>query len=221
MSANGKATELTQGHVLHWPGRVVTALDLQRQLNGHREIIVPARAVFTPSAAEHLREKGIRITRQQADAKDKKTSTAKPWGFAQDRPHAAVRIALQALAREGVMVQELTTDRGSDPCGWARGLAECIARGECQGGVLFCEDPGLVCCVANKLAGLRAVAIVTISQAARASLTLGVNLAAVEMPGRTDFELRQILRTLCVPGAITCPEGVASMLKELDGHAHR
>jgi len=65
------------------------------------------------------------------------------------------------------------------------------------------------------------MAIVTVAQAARAALTLGTNLAAVEMPGRTFFEVRQILRTLCLPGAAACPDGVALTLRELDGHAHR
>jgi hypothetical protein len=56
--------------------------------------------------------------------------------------------------------------------------------------------------------------------AARATLSLAANLLAVEMPGRTFFEVRQILRTLiAAPGA--CPGGVACTLRELDGHAHR
>jgi hypothetical protein len=42
----------------------------------------------------------------------------------------------------------------------------------------------------------------------------------VEMPGRTFFEVRQILRTLLGNGT-TCPDGVACTLRELDGHAHR
>ena len=105
-------------------------------------------------------------------------------------------------------------------CDWARTLAECVGRGDCRGGVVFCEDPGLVCCVANKVAGLRAVAVSTIGQAARATLTLNANLLAVEMPGRTYFEVRQILRTLCV-SARACPDAIACTLRELDGHAHR
>jgi ribose 5-phosphate isomerase RpiB len=87
--------------------------------------------------------------------------------------------------------------------------------------VLFCHDPGLVCCVANKLPGLRAAAVLTVAQAARATLQLGANLVAVEMPGRTFFEVRQILRTVCLSPAIACPAGVACTLQELDGHAHR
>jgi hypothetical protein len=95
-----------------------------------------------------------------------------------------------------------------------------VGRAECLGGILFCRDAGLVCCVANKLPGLRAVAVASVAQAARATLAVGANLVAVEMPGRTFFEVRQILRTLCQAGA-ACPSGLACSLQELDGHAHR
>ena len=78
-----------------------------------------------------------------------------------------------------------------------------------------------MCCVANKVPGLRAVAVTTVSQAARATLTLGANLVAVEMPSRTFFEMRQILGALCRITEPVCPPGVACTLQELDGHAHR
>jgi hypothetical protein len=52
-------------------------------------------------------------------------------------------------------------------------------------------------------------------------LALGANLIAVEVPGRTFFEVRQIVRTLCQAGTPVCPAGVSCTLTELDGHAHR
>jgi ribose 5-phosphate isomerase RpiB len=142
------------------------------------------------------------------------------WGCGQDRPHPLVQSALQALAREGLDIRAWPLLGDDLPCRWAKALAECLGRGECAGGVLFCADPGLVCCVANKVPGLRAVPVTTIGQAARATLTLSANLLAVEMPGRTFFEVRQILRTL-MTAPTHCPDGVACTLKELDGHAHR
>jgi ribose 5-phosphate isomerase RpiB len=87
--------------------------------------------------------------------------------------------------------------------------------------VIFCSDAGLLCCVANKVAGLRAAPANTVAQAARATLSLGANLIAVEMPGRTFFEVRQIIRTCCLAAPPACPAGVACTLQELDGHAHR
>jgi hypothetical protein len=146
---------------------------------------------------------------------------ATTWGYGQDRPHVMVACAVQALRREGLAVRELPTPGKELPCRWARAVAECVATGECAGGVLFCADPGLVCCVANKVPGLRAVAVTTVDQAARATLTLAANLLVVEMPGRTFFEVRQILRTLCAVRPAVCPDGVACTLRELDGHAHR
>src|SRR5262249_39731174 len=137
------------------------------------------------------------------------------WSYGQDRPYVMVQSAVLHLAREGLTLREFPP-LGSDlPCRWAQAAAECLARGEGSGGVIFCDDPGLVSCVANKVPGLRAVPVSTVGQAARASLTLAANLLVVEMPGRTFFEIRQMLRLLFT-GAAVCPDGVAGTLRELD-----
>jgi hypothetical protein len=85
--------------------------------------------------------------------------------------------------------------------------------------VLFCGDACLACCIANKVPGVRAAAVWTVSQAARALEEFGANLLVVEMADRTYFECKELLR-LCRAGA-DCPPGVACVLEELDGHAHR
>ncbi len=205
------------GQVLHWPKRVLSAEDLARNLNGHRELVLSPRAVVTPLAAEQLRSNGVRISREAAE---KKSATRPLWGYGQERPFPVVQTAVQALDREGAELKELPAQDGLT-CRWAKALAECVQRGECGGGVVFCSDPGLVCCVANKVAGLRAVPVTTVLQAARATLALGANLLAVELPGRTFFEVRQILRTVCLCDGPACPGPVAETLRELDGHAHR
>ncbi len=138
---------------------------------------------------------------------------------AEERPYPMVRAVLASAAREGLRLREFPAVGDGLLCRWAKAVAECVARGECAGGVVFCDDPALVCCVANKLPGLRAAAVATVAQAARATLTLGANLLAVEAPGRTYFELRQMVRLLCA-GSV-CPDGPADTLRELDGHAHR
>jgi hypothetical protein len=219
MDANGQARNGTPDRrVLRWPGRVLTAEDLRRSLNGEGELVLSPRAVITPLAADELRTNGIRIRRQPAE---ERPAGKGMWGFTQERPHPVVTSAVRAAERDGLWLKELPADGADLPCRWARALAECVASGACQGGVLFCQDPGLVCCVANKVAGLRAAAVVTVAQAARAALTLGANLIAVEMPGRTFFEVRQMFRILCTSEGPVCPPGAACTLKELDGHAHR
>lgn len=220
MDENGQIGHSSaDGQVLCWPGRVLAAEDVRRSMNGQREVLVADGTVITPLALDQLRASGVRIRRQTASPEEKQRTG---WGYAQERPYPSVLSAVQALQREGLAFKELKAEGGADrPCRWARAMALCVASGECHGGVVFCRDPGLVCCVANKVAGLRAAAVGSVTQAARARLTLGANLLAVEMPGRTFFEVRQILRTLCRPGEGTCPAGVACTLQELDGHAHR
>jgi ribose 5-phosphate isomerase RpiB len=218
MDANGRVTNERHVRVLNWPGRVLTASDVRRALNGHRQVRVPRQTIVTPLAAEELRANGILVTREEPQEQQ---AAPRTWGHAQQRPYPMVHSAVQAARREGARVTEWPVASGGTLAGWARALAECVARGDCCGGVIFCDDPGLVCCVANKVGGLRAVPVVTVAQAARATLTLGANLLAVEMPGRTFFEIRQILRILCCPAGAACPPGVACTLEELDGHAHR
>ena len=207
MNANGQA--------LRWTGRVLAYDDVRRRLNGHGELILSPSTIVTPLAEDQLREQGVRIIRETA-----KPQAAKPaWGVAQERAHPLIDSAVRSLEREGVALRPLPACDGLD-CRWAQAIGACVQRGDCCGGVIFCGDPGLICCVANKTTGVRAVAVTTVSQAARATLTLGANVLAVEMPGRTFFEIRQILRTLCLTTA-ACPPDVACTLQELDGHAHR
>jgi hypothetical protein len=218
MGANGQLPEpAADGQVLRWNRRVLTAADLQQSLNGQRELVLPRHAIITPLAADELRARGVRVTSQATE------STAPPrsaWGVAQDRTYPEVAGALQAVRREGSLLNEMHSC--SEPCCvWSRALAQCVAHGECTGAIVFCKDPGLVCCVANKVAGLRAVTIASIAQARQTLLSVGPNFVAMEMPGRTFFEIRQMFRCLCAGMATACPETLACILRELDGHAHR
>jgi hypothetical protein len=213
MTTNGHMME-TAADVLRWPGRVVSAVDLVRHLNGQRRLLLTGNAILTPNAIDELRQRGVTVERESDTP-----AVAPNWGCGQDWPHASVHSALQALEREGLRFRPLSESNGGSSASWARSVAECVSQGTCCGGVIFCENPALVCCVANKIAGLRAATVTTLGQLGRALEALAPNLIAVEMPGRTFFEVRQILRTVWANR--TCPEGVACTLKELDGHAHR
>jgi len=141
------------------------------------------------------------------------------WGVAvEGKPSAMLQVALRWVSRDGLAPAELPACDG-DACGWVRQVAECLRGGRCRAAVLFCHDAPLACCVANKVPGVRAAAVWTVPQAVRALGRLGANLLVVEMADRTYFECREMLR-LCRAGA-DCPPGVAGVLGELDGHAHR
>ncbi len=143
------------------------------------------------------------------------------WGWTvEGRPSAMLSAALRSAARNGSRPVSLPACNG-EACSWVKEVAECLRKGTCRAAVVFCADPGLACCVANKVPGVRAVAVSTIAQAKQAITSIGANVLAVEMNGCTYFECRELLR-LCESGVgAACPGGVACVLRELDGHAHR
>ncbi len=205
------------GTHFRWTRRVLSAEDLRGSLDGCRELVLTRGTVVTPLAAEHLRERGIRTRFESTEAAT--PAAPPPWGYGQDRPYPAVESAVAGLRTEGLHLEEWAHPSVEGEGEWARRVAERVA-GAC-GGVVFCQDPGLFCCVANKVPGVRAAAATAVAQARRATRNLGVNLLAVEMPGRTYFEVRQILRTVCRCPRPACPSGLGAVLRELENHAHR
>lgn len=167
-------------------------------------------------------ERGVLTPRSGMRAGDpgaSATGVLPPAGIAlQERPSPMLLAALAGLRREGIEFVELPRCN-SEPCNWVRQIAGCLKRGDCLAAVLFGEDGGLACCVGNKVPGIRAAAVASVPQAERAVRTLGANLLIVEQAGRTFFEFKQVLRLVSTAGR--CPPGVACVLKELDGHAHR
>jgi hypothetical protein len=142
------------------------------------------------------------------------------WGYAvEGKPTTMLEIALRSFGRQGHAPQLLPTCNGQ-PCQWARDVATYLSKGECRIAVLFCLDSCLACCVANKVPGVRAAAVSSVPQASRALRQLGANLLVVEMAGRTYYECRELLK-LCYERPSACPDGLACVLEELDGHAHR
>ena len=126
-----------------------------------------------------MRANGVHVRRQPAAAAK---PTGATLGYGQDRPHGMVQAAVQGLKREGLPLRELSCGRDELACRWAKSVAECLARGECAGGVLFCEDPGLVACVANKVPGLRAVGVTTVAQAVGRRIVTLEGLGSPEKP---------------------------------------
>lgn len=217
MIGNGQQND---GQVLCWPKRLLSADDLRRYLTGQRELRLLPRTVVTPLAADELKARGVRISWEDVSRLEERPTATGQWGYAQERTDPLVESAIKALERDGIPLAALRVDAPT-PLAAARQLAEIVARADHPGALLFCGDAGLACCVANKLSGVRAAAVSSPAQATKARAGLGANLLAIEPTGRTFFELRQIVRTVCGNGAAPCPDAVADVLKELDGHAHR
>jgi len=224
LNSQDRQTPGTDG-ALRWSGRVVTADGLRQSLNGERELVVTPRTVITPLAADHLKANGVQVVRQEEAAhpqKGPKEISKGGWGYALERPFPLASSVMQSIKRDGLNLQELSIPRQREAecetlaCNLARETAQVITRGDWSGAIFFCHDPWLVCCVANKVKGIRAAALTSASQANRAVSGLGVNFLALEIGNQTFFELRHILRSVCGSPA-TCSGAVTGILNELEG----
>jgi len=205
-------TPPTTSSVLVWPKRLLSADDLRRHLTSQRELVLLPKTVVTPLAADELKAKGVRVSWQVPGAVAVESAKPGTWIYAQEKHEPMVASVLLALERDGIKLPSIN--------GSARTLAETILRGSHAGGILFTADSALACCIANKVAGIRAATGFSVLQVTRAKKTLGANFYAVEVPGRTFFELRQMLKSIVADGS-RCTDELAGVFKELDGHAHR
>jgi len=204
--------------VLHWSGKLFSSEDLRRNWNNQRELVLSPRALLTPLALDELRAKGVRITREETKASGEVTST-KGWSYAQENAYPQVDAVVASLARDGVRLNQSPERKRACLAPWLRSIA--AATVSYDGTVLFCDDSILHCCLVNKLPGLRAAAVANAMQTSRALASLGCNFLIVEMPGRTYFEIRQILKTAATGKTHGCPPEMAKILLEIEGHAHR
>ena len=206
--------------VLCWPKKLLSADDLRRHLTSQRELVLLPRTVITPLAADELRAKKVRISWQVPTTKDDKAPKQGAWCFAQEKPDAMIRSSIKALERDGISLTPLEISASSaSSASWARSIAEAVLTNYI-GGIAFCADPATVCCIANKVSGMRAASVLSVAQVMSSQKNLGANLFAIESPGPTFFQVRQMLKAI-VADKPTCPDDIAKVLKELDGHAHR
>jgi ribose 5-phosphate isomerase RpiB len=204
-----------------WTNRVLTAECLARLLDGQAELVVAEKTIVTPLAADELKRRGITLVRRRAETAAEKSESRAIWSVVMERADSMISSVMVSLDRERLSIRLSSLTSQPDTARWAMAAANEVVSGKSKGIVAITQNPCLCCCIANKLAGIRAVAVASAVQATQALKTIGANLLALDSAGRTFFELRQILRTAALSGQAGCPAELASVLQELDGHAHR
>ena len=214
---NGNAA--TRRAVLCWPGRLLSADDLRRHLTSQRELVLLPRTIVTPLAADELRAK--RRAHHAGNRRRRTSDRGQRAGMWATRRRPPTRWSTSARRRHwnamGVTLAATLATNG-DP---ARAIAASGRRRDCRGGVVFCDDPGLVCCVANKVAGLRAVAVSNVAADRRVQSNLGAEPARRRDAGPDVFRGSADAADDRRAATRRCPDGLANVLQELDGHAHR
>jgi hypothetical protein len=217
MDRSGATTD-TPKTVLTWTARVLTEADLRRAWQGETIVEVGRRTVVTPLAREHLRTNSVALT-WRSDAEIK--TPAIGWALAVETQDTRALSVIRVLSGEGRAHTLLEGPEKNTRSHWYGILAERVGSGATRGVMVYCSDAAVCVCIAAKVPGVRPAAAISAAQAARVLLTLGCNFLAIETVGRTFFEMRQITRTVCDSGKPEAPPEVATVLKELDGRAHR
>jgi hypothetical protein len=223
MSVNGQPDPASADRSkLDWNGRVLSAEDVRSRLNGRPEIVLRPDTIITPSASDELKRNGIRIVRRRPDVDRPK---AGGWAYAQDRNYPLVSSVAQVVKREGLDLEPVQivspVDNQVLACRWARALAETVQDGRYRGVLAFCEAAGMVCCVANKVRGVRAIVAGGMTPHSKVTAALAANFIGIDVLGRTFFELKQLVRLICGTAQPACSGELAEVIGELESHAHR
>jgi ribose 5-phosphate isomerase RpiB len=173
-------------------------------------LIVSDKVVLTPCARDEIKRLGVSLVRRVAK---KETSI----GYGSDGLYPQVATVVLALGNEGFTLKALQMQQGIGSMLLGKNAGEMVASGVMKSAVLFCREPEAAACAANKLVGIRAAAVNNMMQAKRVCASLGANMMVVEMPGRTYFEIRQVI--LLMMNTKGCPEGSQTILERLDARS--
>ncbi|MFQ5732730.1 MAG: RpiB/LacA/LacB family sugar-phosphate isomerase, partial [Planctomycetaceae bacterium] len=168
---------------------VVTAAALER-LDRGTIVHVEPRAILTPSAHDAVRSRDLQISRG---------ITSSPAGAPAGGSREAVQVCVvQSTAALDRVLQEsgVPVTRESCPDVAAETLANGIAREETHVGVVFAQAVHRAAMLANRNEAVRAAAVGDLQAAHEARRQVRANLWCLNADGRTDFELRNILRFL-------------------------
>jgi ribose 5-phosphate isomerase RpiB len=179
--------------------RVVSLAALNGGLNGIRQLVVPPRAIVTPSVRDELRRRQITLVfgppAAAAKADDGRLVLM-----------AAGSLDLASLAA-AIAAEGLTVDVQRSDCLMAAidRLASQLAQ-EKTVGVLATDDTAAGLCLANRLSGVRAVLGVSTATIAVEASSVGANLLVASPAVLGPAQLKQLVVQFCRQASHECPQ---------------
>jgi len=180
---------------------IITESDARVIAPGETVMLAPGGHI-TPLAADTLKERRVTIVREgiasAEDAALAPPSDIRKVAIASDHTGVKLRRELTAFLRgRGLAVADLGTD-GTDPVDYpdvAASVAELVARGEADGGIVI-DGAGIGSAIAaNKIKGIRAVMAPTVTIARYAREHNGANVLTLGATLVTPEEARAIVTT--------------------------
>lgn len=180
--------------------RVVALAELKDRLSGVRKLVVPPQAIVTPAVRDELRRRNIALVFGKKDAAMARESDMRLVLMV---THGSLDPAglVGGLKTEGIAVEVQTSDcliRATDE------LAAELSQGETLG-VLATPYVPAALCLANRMAGLRAVIGLDARTVAADTASVGANLLVVNPAGLGLFQLRQLVSRFYQEPKHECP----------------
>lgn len=175
--------------------RIITGDLLTEKATGASQVIIPVKAILTPTAHDFLKASRVQVVRGSGAAVATKPgeATSSTWKWITVTSTAAVA--------------RLSDELGA---GWSREVLGCpddaatlaisaICRGEASGVVIVSKQHFRAACRANRNDKVRAVPLSSPAEVKAAREQLRLNVIAIDPTSRSYFELKNIL------GAFTAP----------------
>lgn len=186
--------------------RIVTLAELQGRLEGINQLVVPAKAVITPAARDLLRLKQIDVSYAVPARATSRSRLPLVVAAAETKYDAANLI--QAVVREGTAIERLAQ---TGLVQVVRELGDEAAKGG-KLGLLLTGETAAALCLANRRAGVRAVAATSVAATPRAVRSVGANVLVIDPASRGAFEMQRIASQFIAGAPYACP---AEYAKEL------
>jgi len=209
--ANGEAHAADADHgQLLVASRVVTLAELKDRLATVRKVVVAPRAIVTPAVRDELIRRKIALVVGQQSSPSEKAPAAGHRRLVLMAVGSALEPAplVAALQKDGIAVEV----RRSDCLIRATGeLADELRSGETLA-VLATSYTAAALCLANRLAGVRAVLGADATTVERDTASVGANLLVVNSAPLGTYPLKQLVSRFYHEPRHECPEVFAKNL---------
>ena len=197
-------SEPKQDGLLEIDKRVVCLADVNGLVNGLKQLVVSRDAVLTPSVRDLLRQSGVQLTYRVPSRNGKAVRPPVAVGFAETSfDPAALRSALGLTGRTFELVSSTDLLEVVDE------LAKQVIEG--RPALLLTSQVAASLCLANRIAGIRAICGATVQEIGRRLAEVGGNLLVLNPDGKSQFELQRMVGEL-IHGPRQAPERLKNRL---------
>lgn len=188
-------------------GRVITLAELGERLSGVRRLVVPPRAIVTPSVRDELRRRNVELVFGHRNGAARTTASVSLAMAVHGRRFEAGPL-VQLLASDGIATQPQPFDciiAATDQ------LAQEVSGGKSLG-LLLTQHTAAGLCLANRHAGVRAVLGSDGESVARDAVAVGANLLVLDPVKQGMYRAKQLIGQFYRLGLKECPKVFESKL---------